>query len=77
MDIPYNRLYITIGTVSVDKKDKIDMLLKVLFPKFKKWVLFIMSQPDNSTFLEHNSYIRANFTNDEFVLKSKPAFGVN
>ncbi|AOM79941.1 hypothetical protein BFS30_23920 [Pedobacter steynii] len=74
MNIPYDRLYITIGTVSVDKKDKIDTLLKVLFPKFKEWVLFIMSQPDNSTFLEPNSYIRANFINDEFVLKSKPDY---
>jgi len=74
MNISYDRLYITIGTVSVDKKDKIDTLLKVLFPKFKEWVLFIMSQPDNSTFLEPNSYIRANFINDEFVLKSKPDY---
>lgn len=76
MNIPYNRLYITIGTVRVDKKDKIDALLKVLFPKFKEWVLFIMSQPDNSTFLEHNSYIRANFINDEFILKSKPDYTI-
>lgn len=74
MNVPYDRFYITIGTVSVSNKDKISILLKGLFPKFKEWILFLMSQPENSTFLKHNSYIRANFTNDEFVLESEPDY---
>ncbi|MBE9597980.1 hypothetical protein [Pedobacter sp. MC2016-24] len=74
MNVSYDRLYITIGTVNISNKEKISILLKELFPKFKEWILFLLSQPENSTLIKHDSYIRANFINDEFVLKSEPDY---
>lgn len=75
-NVPYDRLYITIGTVSHDKKEKVDIILNRLITKFKEWLLFIMSLPNNSTFLKHNSYIRANFIDDVFVFKSEPNYTI-
>ncbi|WP_316794077.1 hypothetical protein [Pedobacter frigoris] len=71
-NVPYERLYINVGTVTFTQKDKIDTLLKEFFPKFKEWVLFMASLSENSTFLKQNNYIQANFTNDSLTVKSSP-----
>ena len=56
----------TYGIIPILSQDK----KSTIYIKTKNWGV------TGETFLEHTSYIRANFINDEFVLESKPDYTI-
>ena len=71
-NVSYNRLYITVGTVESTRKEEVNALMEGFYLQFKKWLGLMCSQSYNSTLLKQDSYISANFTANELVIKSMP-----